>query len=100
MPPRAAGGDHRRHPLLLLELCGDRTRLAAIPGAADHPFYGEWIRSYAGEDYQKTNDALVELMDTLAESCTEAEYQRLEEIFVNCSRYELGFWEMAWTLER
>lgn len=53
-----------------------------------------------GEDYQKTNDALVELMDTLAESCTEAEYQRLEEIFVNCSRYELGFWEMAWTLER
>ena len=39
-------------------------------------------------------------MDTLAEGCTEAEYQRLEEIFVNCSRYELGFWEMAWTLER
>ena len=74
--------------------------LAAIPGAAEHPFYGEWIRSYAGEDYQKTNDALVELMDTLAESCTEAEYQRLEEIFINCSRYELGFWEMAWTLER
>ena len=22
------------------------------------------------------------------------------EIFINCSRYELGFWEMAWTLER
>ena len=50
-------------------------RLAAIPGAADHPFYGEWIRSYAGEDYQKTNDALVELMDRLAEGCTEAEYR-------------------------
>ena len=74
--------------------------LAAIPGAAEHPFYGEWIRSYAGEDYQKTNDALVELMDQLAEGCTEAEYRRLEEIFVSCSRYELGFWEMAWTLER
>ena len=42
------------------------TRLAAIPGAADHPFYGEWIRSYAGEDYQKTNDALVELTGALA----------------------------------
>ena len=39
-------------------------------------------------------------MDTLAERRTEAEYQRLEEIFINCSRYELGFWEMAWTLER
>ena len=45
-------------------------------------------------------EGVKELMDTLAESCTEAEYQRLEEIFVNCSRYELGFWEMAWTLER
>ena len=75
-------------------------RLAAIPGAADHPFYGEWIRSYAGEDYQRTNDALVALMDQLAEGSTEAEYRRLEEIFVTCSRYELGFWEMAWTLER
>ena len=29
----------------------------------------------------------------------EAEYRRLEEIFVACSRYELGFWEMAWKLE-
>ena len=29
------------------------TRLAAIPGAADHPFYGEWIRSYAGRTTRK-----------------------------------------------
>ncbi|MBU5435128.1 thiaminase II [Pseudoflavonifractor sp. MSJ-37] len=76
------------------------TRLAKIPGAADHPFYGEWIRSYAGEEYQQTNAALVALMEELAASCTETEYQRLEEIFVACSRYELGFWEMAWTLEK
>ena len=75
-------------------------RLAAIPGAAEHPFYGEWVQSYAGEDYQQTNDALVALMDTLAEGCTEAEYRRLEEIFVTCSRYELGFWDTAWNLER
>ena len=58
------------------------------------------MQSYAGEDYQQTNDALVALMDTLAEGCTEAEYRRLEEIFVTCSRYELGFWDMAWNLER
>ena len=75
-------------------------RLAAIPGAAEHPFYGEWVQSYAGEEYQQTNDALVKLMDQLAEGCTEAEYRRLEEIFVTCSRYELGFWDMAWNLER
>ena len=76
------------------------TALSGVPGAADHPFYGEWVRGYAGADYQRTNAALVDLMEELASGCTEAEYARLEEIFVTCSRYELGFWEMAWTLER
>ena len=74
-------------------------RLAAIPGAADHPFYGEWVQSYAGEEYQRTNEALVARMDALAQGCTEEEYRRLEDIFVACSKYELGFWEMAWRLE-
>ena len=74
--------------------------LAKVPGALVHPFYGEWVQGYAGEEYHKTNDALVALMDELAAGCTKEEYARLEEIFVNCSRYELGFWEMAWTLER
>lgn len=74
------------------------TALAAIPGAADHPFYGEWIRGYASRDYGATNRALIELMDRLAAGASEAELKHLEEIFVNCSRYELGFWDMAWEL--
>lgn len=76
------------------------TRLAARPGALEHPFYGEWVQGYSSEEYQETNRALVERMDALAAGCSEEEYRRLEEIFVACSRYELGFWEMAWTLER
>lgn len=74
------------------------TALAAIPGAADHPFYGEWIQGYASEDYGETNQALIELTDRLAAGASEAELKYLEEIFVNCSRYELGFWDMAWEL--
>ena len=76
------------------------TRLAQLPGAADRPFYGEWVRGYSSEEYQSTNDALVARMDQLARGCTEEEYRRLEDIFVACSKYELGFWEMAWRLER
>ena len=72
--------------------------LAALPGAAEHPFYGEWIRGYASDDYAATNQALIELMDTLAAGATEEELGYLTEIFVNCSRYELGFWDMAWEL--
>lgn len=76
------------------------TELSAIPGAVEHPFYGEWIRGYISEEYQSTNAALIVLMDELAKGCTETEYQRLEDIFVNCSHFELGFWDMAWKLEQ
>ena len=72
--------------------------LAKLPGAADHPFYGEWIRGYASRDYDATNQSLIELMDRLAAGAPEEELKYLEEIFVNCSRYELGFWDMAWEL--
>ena len=74
--------------------------LAKLPGALEHPFYGEWIQGYASEDYAAGNQALIELTDTLSQGMTEAEIARLEDIFVNCSRYELGFWDMAWEMRK
>lgn len=74
--------------------------LAQIPGASDHPFYGEWIRGYAGEDYAQNNQSLIDLMDWLAEGLPEEQLQHLEDVFVNCSRYELGFWDMAWEMRK
>ena len=44
------------------------------------------------------NTALVALMDKLAEGADEKQIRRLTEIFVNCTRYELGFWDMAWEM--
>ena len=73
--------------------------LAAIPGAAEHPFYGEWIRGYASEEYAATNQALIELMDSLAADAGEEQLTYLTDVFVNCSRYELGFWDMAWEVQ-
>lgn len=73
--------------------------LAAIPGAAEHPFYGEWIRGYASEEYAATNQALIELMDSLAADAGEEQLAYLTDVFVNCSRYELGFWDMAWDVQ-
>lgn len=73
--------------------------LAAIPGAAEHPFYGEWIRGYASEEYAATNQALIELMDSLAADADEEQLAYLTDVFVNCSRYELGFWDMAWDVQ-
>lgn len=73
--------------------------LAQAPGAADHAFYGEWITGYASPEYHSSNQALVELTDKLLEGCSEEAYQRMEDIFVMCSRFELDFWEMSWRLE-
>lgn len=72
--------------------------LARIPGALEHPFYGEWIQGYASEDYAATNDALIQLMNDLAKDASEEQLEYLTEIFVNCSRYELGFWDMSWEM--
>ena len=72
--------------------------LAAVPGAAEHPFYGEWIRGYASEEYAATNQALIALMDSLTANAAEDQIEYLTEIFVNCSRYELGFWDMSWEM--
>ena len=72
--------------------------LAKLPGALEHPFYGEWVRSYSGEEYADMNQGLIDLMNRLAEDVSDEQLERLKEIFVNCSRYELGFWDMAWEM--
>ena len=72
--------------------------LAKLPGALEHPFYGEWVRSYSGEEYADMNQGLIDLMNQLAENVSDEQLEHLKEIFVNCSRYELGFWDMAWEM--
>ena len=73
--------------------------LARSPGAADHEFYGEWIRGYASAEYAATNQALIDLTNRLTAGAGEAQLQNLSDIFVYCSRYEAGFWDMSWNME-
>lgn len=69
------------------------------PNAADHPFYGEWIESYAGDEYHAANEALIALMERLTADYSEAQLQHLCDVFVLCSRYEALFWDMAWEMK-
>lgn len=73
--------------------------LARNPAAADDPFYGEWIKTYAGS-YGDINIVLLETIDRLTEHYTEAQLRHLEEIFTACSRYELAFWELGWNMSK
>ena len=70
------------------------------PHAVEHPFYGEWVRSYASDEYAQANRVLEALMNRLTEGASEEQLARLTEIFVRCSRYEGAFWDMAWEMRR
>ena len=62
-------------------------------------FYGDWIRGYISEGYSEENQILLEEMNRLTENYTEKQILHLIDIFVACSRYELAFWEMSWTMK-
>ena len=65
------------------------------PGAQDHPFYGEWVRSYASPAYQESNQQILDLVDRLGANCSSQETAHLLEICHNCTEFERLFWDMA-----
>ena len=72
--------------------------VAKDPAAADHPFYGEWVRGYADPGYAASNQVLVDLTERLTRDYSETQLEHLTEIFIACSRYEGAFWDMAWEM--
>ena len=70
--------------------------VANYPEAEKHEFYGEWVQSYASEGYASENVRLTDLMERLTAGYSEQQLQHLTDIFVDCSRYEGMFWDMAW----
>lgn len=77
-----------------------RTMVENNPAALEDTFYGDWIRGYLSESYHADNRTLFETLRRLTVSYSPQQMQHLTDIFVACSRYELAFWEMAWTEAR
>ncbi|MBA2937634.1 thiaminase II [Paenibacillus sp. CGMCC 1.16610] len=73
--------------------------LSRLPGASEHSYYGDWIKMYSSEEFGGLAQWCIGLLDQLAEGKPEAELNRLEEIFLNTTRYEYMFWEMAYRME-
>ncbi|ADU32452.1 thiaminase II [Evansella cellulosilytica] len=70
--------------------------LNEIPGASEHEFYGEWIQMYSSEEFGQLAEWTINLLDELTEGKTEDELAKLEEIFLNTTRFEYMFWDMSW----
>jgi thiaminase/transcriptional activator TenA len=70
--------------------------LNRIPGAAEHEFYGEWIKGYISKEYEESTKWIIDLVNNLAENMNESELVKLEKIFINTSKYEYMFWDMSY----
>jgi len=73
--------------------------LAQGPRPAD-PALAAWIDAYADPEFTALAAWCRDLVDGLAEGAAPRALVAMEGAFLTSSRYELAFWEMAWTLER
>lgn len=69
------------------------------PDAVNHPFYGEWVKGYTSKEYNDMNNEILYLVNTLGDGIGRKRAEELKEVFINCSRYEGMFWDMAWNME-
>lgn len=70
------------------------------PNAKNHEFYGQWVESYISEEFRAMKEGLVQRVDELAKEVSEKQLEKAHTIFINCSIYEMQFWEMAVARER
>ena len=70
------------------------------PASIHDEFYGDWIKRYASDAYAEVNVILLDTLNRITENDSESQIQHLIDIFVACSRYELAFWEMSWTVRK
>ncbi|MCM3441632.1 thiaminase II [Metabacillus halosaccharovorans] len=70
--------------------------LAKKKEACDHELYGEWITMYASAEFGQLATWCIDLMDEHAKGKPEPELRKLEEIFLNTTRFEYMFWDMAY----
>ncbi len=76
---------------------GKRLQASGLP--AD-PLYAEWIQAYSAESFAAHVQQQLGLVDRLAKEASSGEKKRMQEHFVQSSRYEYLFWEQAYRQEQ
>lgn len=66
-------------------------------GLPDDERFARWIQEYASDEYGVLVDWVIERFDALAVEVGRPARETAREVFALSTRYELGFWEMAWT---
>lgn len=72
----------------------------AAQGRSPDERYARWVDMYASPEFAELAGWCRALVDRLGDALGAGGLARAERAFVTSSRYELAFWEMAWTGER
>ncbi len=62
-------------------------------------FYGKWIESYSSEDYALCAKKNIDFANKICAGVDENKKEKLKEIFIKASIYEMKFWDMAYKEE-
>lgn len=74
-------------------------RVLVKRGSKD-PNYQKWITNYASDDYAKSVNEVLAMMDKQGRTLPAARRKRCFDLFTLSARYEYLFWDMAWTEQR
>ncbi len=73
---------------------------AIAAGSYQNNYYKSWIDHYSGEDYKACYDRHITLCNRVTADVTEAEKEKLKEIFLRGTEHEWNFWDMAFEPSR
>ncbi|HEX2301963.1 MAG TPA: thiaminase II [Pseudonocardiaceae bacterium] len=68
-------------------------------GSPGEEHYARWVDMYSSDEFTALVGWLRKLTDRIGAELSGALRDRMREVFRTSSRYELAFWEMAWTLQ-
>ena len=72
----------------------------AARGLPAEPRSAAWVQMYADPEFAALAEWCRGLADRLGDGASDEGRARMGEAFITSSRYELAFWQMAWTMER
>ncbi|MEU3740005.1 thiaminase II [Streptomyces sp. NPDC032198] len=65
---------------------------------AAHP-YGDWIATYADEEFEAATEHARQIVNRLADQADPATRARMRTVFTTASTWEWMFWDAAWRVE-
>lgn len=63
----------------------------------ENNYYSEWIQMYAGDEYTEFTNTWIDYTNELCKDLSDSEKEKLKDIFIKSSIYEMHFWDMAYS---